>query len=247
MKKLSITKLNASAFTFVAILSATAYSQVAQASAGITASTSSTYIGADAVYASMKFKENYGSNIFSKKGIPGVNLFVGHMFNDNWGAEIGYEVDKKMKRTETVKAGATVAGMYIDPNLVNYQSFNTSFKQHHAYLGAIAKKNILNDNNFISLMLGVSLSHIQARYNIFADSIPGVPPNATRTFSKTKPIPVIRVSLEHKFNDKFGFRALATWKKTSKFKMKSEERPDTNAQIKLKNTVNLGFGVSYYI
>jgi len=247
MKKLSIEKkINASAFAFVAILSATAYSQVAQAAAGTTASTSSTYIGADAVYGKMKFREHYGDNIFSKKWIPGVNLFVGHMFNENWGAEIGYEVDKKMKRTETVKAGNTVAGIYMDPGLFTYRSYNTSFKQHHAYLGAIAKKRIL-DNNFISLMLGVSLSHIQARYNIFADSIPGAPPNVTRTFSKTKPIPVIRVSLEHKFNDKFGLKALATWRKTSKFKIKSEERPDTDAQVKLKNTINLGIGVNYYI
>jgi len=233
MKQLSIKKLNASAFTFVAILSATAYSQVAQAAVGTTASTSSTYIGADAIYGSMKFKENYGDKIFSKKGIPGVNLFVGHMFNENWGAEVGYEVDKKMKRTETVAAGNTVAGSFINPLAYHWRAYDTFVKQHHAYLGATAKTNVLSDNNFVSLMLGISLSHIQARYNVYADE--NGPVNVTRTFSKTKAMPMLRATIEHKFNDKFGLRALATWRNTSKFKIKSEETPSSTAEVRLKD------------
>ena len=248
MKKLSIEKkINASAFAFVAILSATAYSQVAQAAAGATASTSSTYIGADAVYGKMKFREYYGDNIFSKKWIPGVNLFVGHMFNENWGAEIGYEVDKKMKRTEeTVAVGNTVAGTYLDPaSLIRFASYNTSFKQHHAYLGATAKTNIFGDNNFVSLMLGISLSHIQAKYNYFRDGFGAA--DMTRTFSKTKPITIIRASVEHKLDNNFGLRLSTTWKNTSRFRVKSEEKPSSAAEIKLKDTINLGFGISYYI
>lgn len=243
MKKIFINKkLNTSIFAIAAALSVCTviFSSIAQAS-----EVSSNYIGADALYSSMKFREYYGDNIFNKKWIPGVNLFAGHMFNDNWGVEAGYEVDKKMKRTNKVYEGDTVAGSFIDPaTLVEFESYETFVKQHHAYIGAIGKKNFLS-NSSLSLMLGISLSHVQARYSLFADGFG--PANITRTFSKTKPIPVIRVSFEHQFNDKFGFRTIAAWKKTSKFKIKSEENQNSDSEIKLKNTFNLGVGLIYYI
>ncbi len=241
MKKISVLekKFNVSAFAFVAILSAASYSS-AQASGS-----SSNYVGVDGVYSSMKFREYYGDNIFNKKGIPGVNLFAGHMFNENWGFEAGYEVDKKMKRTETVTEGSTVAGVFLDPLLIDWASYNTFVKQHHSYLGAIAKTNFLGDNNFVSLMLGLSLSHVQIKQHLFQSEAGSE--NVTRTFSKTKLIPVIRASIEHKFNEQFGLRALTGWKKTSKFNIKSEEAPSKSSEVKLKNTINIGLGVFYYI
>ena len=195
MKKISVVnkKLNFGSLAVGAILTASSFSSIAHANANIG---TSNYVGIDAVYSSMKFKKDYGDNIFSKKMIPGINIFAGHMINENFGAEIGYEVDKKMKRTEKVSAGATVAGIFVDPNVVSFQSFKTSIKQHHAYLGGIAKKAIFDDNNIVGLMLGVSISHIQAKYNIFADSTP-ISRDITRTFSSTKPIAIIRASLVH--------------------------------------------------
>lgn len=244
MKKISVVnkKLTFGSFAVAAILTASSFSSIAHANVN---TGTGNYVGIDAVYSSMKFKKDYGDNIFSKKMIPGINIFAGHMVNETFGAEIGYEVAKKMKRTETVNAGATVAGIFIDPTGARFMSYNTFFKQHHAYLGAVAKKAIFNDNTLIGLMLGVSVSHIQARYNVFADNFG--PRNDTRTFSKTKPISLVRASIEYKFTDKLGLRGLATWKNTSQFKIKSEENSSSNAEIKLKDTFNLGLGISYYM
>lgn len=243
MKKISVLekKLNASAFAFVAILSAASYSS-AQASGS-----SSNYVGVDGVYSSMKFREYYGDNIFNKKGIPGVNLFAGHMFNENWGFEAGYEVDKKMKRDNVrVNSGQTVAGNVV-PSLYGFADYNTKLKQHHTYLGFLAKYN-LKHNLFASLMLGSSLSHVHAEYNLFNVNVANAHIDITRSFSKTKLIPIIRAALEYKINDKIGLRALTTWKKTSKFKIIAEQPfVGSPSEVKLKNTINIGAGVSYYI
>lgn len=241
MKKISAVekKLHASAFAFIAILSAASYSS-AQASGS-----SSNYVGIDAVYASMKFREYYGDNIFNKKEIPGVNLFAGHMFNKNWGFEAGYEVDKKMKRDSVrVNEGQTVAGQLVAPGL-GFEDYNTHLKQHHAYLGVLGKHNLFSNNIFASLMLGMSLSHAHAKFNIFDDGTPAHI-DMTRSFAKTKLIPIIRATVDYKITDKLGLRALTTWRKTSKFKIIAEQANSTS-QIKLKNTINVGAGITYYI
>lgn len=205
----------------------------------------STYLGLNAVYSSTKFKKDYGNNIFSNKGAPGLNFFVGHMFNDNWGAEIGYEFYKDMKRTETVAAGNTVAGTFLDPLHVDWFSYKTLVKQRHLYLGGLAKTNFFDDNNFISLMLGVSSSDIKNRYNIFKSE--AGPQDDTRTFAATKLIPIARISIERKFNEKFRLQGLVGWKNTSKFKLKSEENSISTPEIRLKDTFSFGLGVSYYL
>ncbi len=96
------------------------------------------------------------------------------------------------------------------------------------------------NNTSVSLLVGASLSNIKAKYDI---SIPTV---ATRTFKKTKLIPLVRLAVEHKVSDKFGIRGLVSWKNTSVFKVKSQESPTTTTEIKLKDTFNIGFGVAYY-
>jgi hypothetical protein len=239
MKKIPFIKkqLNVSVLAFVMGLSVTSYAYANH----------STYLGADAVYGSTKFKQDYGANIFPKKPAPGLNLFVGHMFNENFGAELGFEVYKKMKRTETIAPGNIVAGALIEPMPgLTFISFDTTFKQRHPYLGAIAKTNIFGDNNFVSLMLGISVSNVKATFNPVATNA-GPEENDPRTFSKTKPIGIVRATAEHKFNDQFGLRISGTWKNTAKFKIKSQENSAAPTEVKLKNSFNFGIGATYYI
>ncbi|MGD0466574.1 MAG: outer membrane beta-barrel protein [Gammaproteobacteria bacterium] len=240
MKKIPFIKkqLNVSVLAFVMGLSVTSSAYANH----------STYLGADAVYGSTKFKKDYGANIFSKKPAPGLNLFVGHMFNENFGAELGFEVYKKMKRTENqINEGTIVAGFAV-PIGMKWESYKTTLVQRHPYFGAIIKTNI-TDNNSVSLLVGASLSHIKAQYTIFNDGsgVHTVNGDTTRTFSKTKLIPIIRATLEHKFNKQFGVRTILSWKNTSAFKLKSQERPSSATLIKAKDTFNIGIGATYYI
>ena len=235
MKKISFLekKLNVSAFAFVVAMAATSYSHAH----GAHHHGNATYVGLDAVYNWMGFKQDYGQNIF-KKQAPGLNVFVGHMFHQNFGAELGFEWDKKVKKDVTIAANEKVAGSIVSTTAS--QVYKTKIDQTHPYLGVLAKTHLMN-NTSISLLVGASLSNIKAKYDLSTPSV------ATRTFKKTKLIPLVRLAVEHKISDKFGIRGLVAWKNTSAFKVKSQETPSTTTEIKLKDTFNVGFGVAYYL
>ena len=58
---------------------------------------------------------------------------------------------------------------------------------------------------------------------------------------------IVRASAEHVFDNKLGIRAFATWKRTSKFNIKSQENPSENSRIMLKNAIQAGLGIFYTI
>lgn len=202
------------------------------------------YVGADAMYSKLGFKQDYGKEIFSKKFAPGINLFAGHMFNENFGMELGWEMYKKMKRSATVTSGNKAAGVYIDP-AIRFVDYDTKIAQNYPYIGAVAKTNILGSDNLISLMIGASIANIKAQYTVVRTN--GGPLNTIRNFNQTKPILIAKAMFEHKFNNNFGLRATATWKNTSRFKIKSKEDSASKEEIKLKDSLSFGLGATYYI
>ena len=171
--------LNASAIAFAVTLASSSYSYAAN--------TRNTYVGLDVVYNSMKLKKDYGGNIFSKKMAPGLNFSVGHMFHENFGAELGIEVEKKMKRTARVPAVEIVANIpgLLPGATIQWEAYNTQIKQRHPYLGFIAKGNLFN-NTFASLMIGGALSNIKASFHKFADSQPVPLPADDQLINKFK-------------------------------------------------------------
>jgi hypothetical protein len=223
-------------------LAAITLSMVASSGVGyaITAK-GSTYMGVDIVYNSMKFKQDYGHNVLSKKAAPGLNLSVGHMFYNNFGAEVGFEIEKNMKRTARLNKGEKIGGQLLDNPLLSYITYNSTLRQHHAYIGAFYKHSIFN-NTFVSFMLAGSLSYLSANY-IVMDSFPGGSNGTTRSFSKNKLIPLIKCSIEHKITNSFGIKALLGWKNTSAIKMTARET--TGHTIKPKNTISMALGATY--
>ena len=197
------------------------------------------YLGADVVYSKTGFKGDYGSNIFAKSA-PGINIFVGHMFNDNFGAEVGFEIEKKQKKSGNANWGTYVAGWEVPDPLKC--SFKSELKQRHPYLGLVGNVNINNDF-FVQGLLGISVSNIDAKYTL-VDSDYGF--TDAPTFSKTKPVAMARLSVGYKLTDKFDVRAYTTWRNTSNIKIKSPDTQYGNL-IKLKDTFNVGLGVVYHI
>ena len=235
MKKIStLKKLNASTFALVVALAAGSYSNAYSC-------VCESYVGLDVVYNFMKFKKDFGENIFAKNA-PGLNVFVGHTFHEHFGVELGFEVEKKKKRTETIPSGQIVNGVAVLATAGSY-SYNTKVTQRHPYLGAVGKINI-TDNSFVSLLAGVSLSHVKAESNMFRIGA-NTAANITRTFSKTKVIPILRATVGYKFNNNFGLRALASWKNTARFKLSPEQGGVD--QVKLKDSINFGVGAIFYI
>lgn len=228
-------KISLGAVAFVTTLLISSYSH------------SEVYFGVDAVMSKMTFKKDYGESIFSKRWAPGGNFFVGAMFHKNFGMELGYEIEQKMKRTATVNAGNYTAGIIV-PTALPWAMYNTTAGQSHSYLGILAKANVF-DSTFVGLMIGASLSKVNAKYHLFKTSLG--PDNVPKTFTKTKSVGLIKGMLEHKIHNQVGVRALAIWKNMSKFKVKPKEAPsnagENPIEIRLKDTFNFGIGVTYYI
>ncbi len=201
--------------------------------------------GINAIYSKTGFKINYGENIFSTKPALGLNPFVRQMFNSNWGIEAGCETYKSLKKTITIQEGNIVMGVLI-PVGIRFVSYRTMIKHSHAYLGGIGKINFLEDKNSLNLMLGMSLSNLNARYQVFDSGLPGTVP-ITHTFKQSKLIPIIKATFEHKLNSNFSVQALTVWKGMSAFKVKSKENPNAPIEIRLKNSLGLGLGITYNI
>lgn len=208
-------------------------------------------LGIDLALSNIKFKENFGGNIFSNKLAPGLNVFASYMFNSYIGGELGIEMYKKMRRIEIVPSNTIVAGVRR-PNFPGYsESYKTTIRQKNFYIGLTSKYKI-TQNIFFNLLLGLSLFHVEAKKIIFALNHPrhpagGVKVNYITTFSKTMIIPMLKFSMENKFNDNFGVRCFVAWKQTSLFKIKSQQNPTWPTCIKAKDSLNFGVGAIYYI
>ena len=214
--------------------------------------TKTTYIGIGAIYSSTKLPPNFGGNVFSKKMLPGINLALGHMFNKHFGAEFGFEIDKTNKRTVNVNGKELVFEFDPeDPDLI-YSSFSSKINQNHLYFGIKTKLNTA-PNSFISMLLGASFSNFKLQANLFGEQIFDNLSNSEKfnyehehyIFNKKKFIPLIQLSFEHIYKDKYGIKIFYTWKKTSNFTFKEYMYNKTNV-VKLKNTMNIGCVFSYY-
>lgn len=240
MKKISKFKTGLSAAALLVSLAA-ASNVYADVNSGMLYGT---YLGVDAVASKLKFEKDYGENIFSKKLAPGLNFFVGHMFHENFGAEVGFEIEKKMKRTTNVNSGTMVANRVV-PNTSGFESYKTDFKQYHTYLGVAAKANLVA-NIFASLMVGGVFSHVSAKFSIFDNGLHNVSPSVDRSFSKTKLTFLVRGLVEQKFHDQFSVRALVSWKNTSTINMDAKEG-SYPFKVKTRNSFSPGLGITCYL
>ncbi len=244
MKNFTLTKkLNVSAFLFIIISLANSYSQVAKA----LETGNSTYIGLDAIYSSTKFKPDYGNNVFSKRMTPGINLSLGHMFNNHFGAEIGVEVDAPNNDIKHVSENDITFGVPGSNPLSIFDAYKSKINQSHLYIGAIAKSEIF-DKNFISVLIGASLSRIRAKANLFGQEyiVLGFESNdITSTFNKTKAIIIGKIAFEHQINNNFSIKFLSSWKNTEKIKITAQE--SSNKTIKFKDSITVGVGLAYLL
>lgn len=201
------------------------------------------YFGIAATYSSNKLKENYGNNIFAKQPFFGLNICYGNRFNDLLGIELGIEIEKNRKKENvTIYQGDHFAGQIVEAPM-NYASFNTKIsEQYNSYL-AMSLRKIITEQNFISLLIGISNFHIKAKYLLFSSNTG--PQNIARNYSRNKIIAIAKITTEHQFNDYLGTRVFFGWRNTARFKINSKE--DHNSQIRLKDLFNIGIGINYYL
>ena len=195
------------------------------------------YFGVSGFYSNVHFKENYGSNMFAKSFV-GANGFFVYMFNNSLGFEFGYPIERTKHNTIVMHANQYIAG---NPMSVWWTNgiLTSAVKQRHPYLGLMLSSDI-NNELAISTLLGIASYNIHAKYNVYQPSMTGL--NQTVTFSKTKRIPVVRLSLDYKINHRYVIRVFTTWRKTSKVQITSEQ--GSSHLIELKNSFSSGIGVA---
>ncbi len=198
------------------------------------------YVGAGLVYSSMKFTKDYGANLFAKNA-PGLNVFAGYMFTDNFGLEAGYEHYKKKKKTVDVSAGERIAGGNA---LLNPYTISTSVQQTHPYILAIAKTNMFDENLNLGVGIGLSYSKLKAFHAATSSNGAAINPIKEFNYSTKKILPMVKTFAEYKF-DQFAVEASLGWKNTSKLKVNSSE--DSKKEIKAKNSFNAGLGIKWYV
>lgn len=214
------------------------------------ANAGSTYFGIDALYSNTRLKKDFGGNVFSRRMAPGVNFSLGHMFNNNFGAEVGFEIDDRNSDVIYVPGNEAVFGILQNNPDLHYALYKSKVNQNYKYIGITTTTTF--NNNFISLLIAESLSSIKAKTNLLGeiiDDIFGDPEFISRDnisiFNKNKLIPIIKISFGYKNNDYF-INLFSSWKNTSKINIKSQDSPDTMKEIiKFKNTCNFGIRLGY--
>ena len=199
------------------------------------------YLGTDLLLSKIRYKKDYGANIYNKDIVPGINIFAGNMFNHTYGIEIGYEINKPSKnKNVVVQPGQMVAGLPL-AGAINAE-YDSKQQQKHFYVGGVIQ-NSLSSNWYCSLILGISIAKINSNHVLLTAA--GVPIGIYKNFSKTKLIPLIKLIPEYKLSNHISTRAMISWKNTARIKAESKEIP--TAKINLRNTFSVSLGFVYYV
>lgn len=196
------------------------------------------YIGADAKWNQMKFKNNAGGNQLAKN-YPQGNLFAGIKFNECVGFEAGYESTTQKTRSSVTPFEANFFGdtsPSIDP--LNAKS-KTKISGFNANL--VGFYPIMEDRS-VSLLGSIGLAQLKLR-NRVTYTFGGDPEVFNLNFAKRKIVPRATLGIQSMLNECIGVRALLTWERTSAFKKVYAKNSILN--ITPKDSQSIGLGVFY--
>lgn len=211
-----------------------------------------TYINLNTFYSSNKMKNTFGNNVFSQKNTPGLDIALGHMYNQFIGGELGLEVNKISKKTVTIPGNETVFGVENSSiNLIN-SNYKSKVNQNSSYVGLVLQVPFFNETNYINLLIAGSWVNMRLTSNLFEETISifglqyPISKNITYSFKKKKLIPMLGLLLKHKYNNKLNFQIYGRWKNLSKISLLYNES-NVNNIVKLKNSIIIGIGISFII
>jgi hypothetical protein len=182
-------------------------------------------LGVDILKSNFALKDQYGSKVFGKN-LGGVNIFGQRELSDYLFLEYGYEY-MSSKDKNTINRGDYYPG---DPNPVNrsFVKFNSKIKQQFPYLGVGVKYAFPSmPNTYVSALGGLAIVKINGSMEITETSTygpytPAMTYDSRRSFSKTKPSFLLKVALNHEFQNSWGVRLTGEFRKLSQFKLKSK-------------------------
>ena len=221
----------------------------------------SPYVGVDIGRSRVAMQKNFGEKIFRKNATT-YNFFGGLDLNEYFGIEVGYEKDNARREHNAELVPGDFGGPGdVDPDAIIREIdgpnlFDTSFKLKQKYLGITAHYPIL-ENISLSFLIGIARTTVKAEHTlIFAqgDQISAEDQrdfNLRRTYTQAKSMPMLRLGVDYKMNNKFSLKSNVTWVQTSRIKMNSEQNGQLNIDnfvafnnsLKLKNSVRYSLGI----
>ena len=209
------------------------------------------YVGIDCSFISntMKsstyaFKDQYGKNAFPDNPFL-YGAFLVHQFNDRFGIEASYETQNTKNRKVTLGPGdAMPGGAIIGPGVT--MPLETKIKTQHFQTGLRIKLHEFENRKHINLwtQLGVTYFQMKAEQILF-ENTGAISPDNTRNYKKWKLTPVVKLGVNYNWTKRVGLRASAEWINTSILHAKSQERPDSSSEIKLRDNFNFGVGIYF--
>lgn len=203
----------------------------------------SPYVGVEAIQTNLNYKQGYGKGVYHTSP-QDYNVFVGFKVNRcmGLGIEGGYEYQPARSKNVTLSDGDYPPGMAVITS-PNSEHMNSKIKGEHPYLGVFleADQRMLPSNKLkLQFLVGASYSHINARDTV--TSINGTPANVVNNYSQYKFIPMAKIMIGHNITDNLGARLSLNYHNFTRFKINSM---DGNGQIKLRDTLGVGLGLTY--
>jgi hypothetical protein len=194
------------------------------------------YIGADAQFRFMSFRNEYGSKNF-RNHYPQANIYAGLKFCDYLGLEGGFYSSTDFTRGSTFGENERNLGIVLPAsgNAIG------AARIQGWHINAVGFLPVSECYCLTALAyIGAAQSKVTLRYII--TDIGGFPDDFTANFSQTKTIMRAGAGIQHMISDCIGVRWLAGWEDTSKFSA-IRTTTDPNLLVKLKSSVVLSLGL----
>lgn len=232
----------------IGVIAACALSPLAHANLAI--NTQSSFIGIEAIQTNQDYETGFGKKVFTKN-VQNYGVYGGLKFHKHFGVEVGYEIQPNRKKQPLLTGGDYIPGSTTAVPAGGSRLLESSIQTRHTYFGLFGEKMChLAQHQAITFqgMLGLSASHVKARFALLKVNGSQVTVAnylaSISTFSKTKVVPMVKVSAIYMPMHKVGIRLSAAYRATSK--IKSESKEGGTPEIRFKDTFSLGLGASYY-
>lgn len=200
------------------------------------------YVGVEVIQTNQDYKSGFGKDVF-KKNPQYYNIFAGFKFSCHFGAEAGYDFQPRRNKVTTLGPGQSTPGGAVIASGDSVGT-NANIKGEHPYLGLFGE--IDQSYSWVRKMkyqalIAASFSHISANETI--TSVNGSPTNTFTSYSKSRVVPMVKLSATGSMTDHLGLRVSLNYLNLSEFKIRADQ--GGTAQIKLKDSWGIGVGLTY--
>ncbi len=206
------------------------------------------YAGIEIIQIYQNYEAGYGRGVFTKNP-QDYSIFAGFKFYDNIGAEFGYEFQPNRSKTPRLNPGDIAPGN-TTISAGQYTVMESDIRTQNPYLGLFLEQKCAMAESFVvkfQELVGVSVTRVRARTATLATQA-GLSSQAAynasiRTYSKTKALPMIKLSAIFTLTENLGMRISANYRNMNAIHITPQE--GSNVGLKFKDTFGVGLGFVY--